>query len=85
MINIMSDEELSSYANIAKKLQNKMKYDEEPVWYCESCLSLAIICLNDNDVPHYCRDCSSTKINNCDISKWRVMYSSKYGFEYLNK
>lgn len=43
-------------------------YNDEPVFYCTSCLSLKI--MNDDqdgDIPCYCDDCGS-----CDISEGHI-------------
>lgn len=44
-------------------------YDEEPVWYCATCLSLNILNssgaeddLDDDPLPCHCGDCNSTDI-----------------------
>lgn len=64
---------------------NKIDYNEEPVFYCEKCLSLKI-----RNVPHmedsdYCDECGSTSINKCSIEDWENLYVSRYGYKFLNK
>lgn len=81
----MDDKELNYYIDSARNLSKRINYDEEPVWYCTSCLSLAIIRQPDTEVPHYCKECSSTNIKTTDISNWRYIYSTKYGVDYLNQ
>ena len=58
------------------------KYDEEPVFYCKKCMSLAIL---NVDNYNYCRDCDSTDVDVCMIDEWEDKYETKYGYKYLNK
>lgn len=55
-------------------------YNEIPVHYCKSCLSLAIQIIGkpeDND--SVCIECNRTDVGQTDISSWREMYKEKYG------
>lgn len=56
---------------------NKNKYDEEPVFYCEHCLSLHVM-LTSNGIE-YCAVCGSTDIDSSDIDSWKIKYALKYG------
>jgi len=58
------------------------KYDEEPVFYCKKCMSLAIL---NVDNYNYCRDCGSTDVDVCMIDEWEDKYETKYGYKYLHK
>lgn len=47
----------------------KINYNEEPVWYCRSCLSLKVFNSSGSDydidgdtTPCYCDECGSTDI-----------------------
>lgn len=48
----------------------KNEFDDEPVYYCTRCLSLAII---DDGEDCYCKDCMSTKIKRTNIYRWLKM------------
>ena len=61
---------------------NKIDYEEEPIWYCRSCLSMNILNSSGTDedfledpTPCYCDDCGSTDI----------AVTGKYGIEEINK
>lgn len=61
----------------------KTKYNDIPVHYCKSCLSLKIV--NDTGVEglDYCESCGSTNIEQIQIEQWERMYRQRYGFDYL--
>ena len=55
-------------------------YNDEPVYYCKSCLSLCIeIIGNPEDEDSVCVRCNRTDIGKTDISTWREMWKEKYG------
>jgi len=61
---------------------NKIDYEEEPIWYCRSCLSMKILNSSGTDedfledpTPCYCDDCGSTDI----------AVTGKYGIEEINE
>lgn len=58
--------------------------NEEPVFYCEECLSLRILSLEDTDTL-YCDTCGNTSINSCSIEEWDKKYQEKYNHPYINK
>ena len=48
---------------------SKIDYEEEPIWYCRTCLSMRILNSSGNGddidgdpTPCYCDDCGSTDI-----------------------
>jgi len=50
-------------------IKEKIDYEEEPVWYCRTCLSMKILNSSGSDqdidgdpTPCYCADCGSTDI-----------------------
>ena len=51
--------------------------EEDNVWYCNKCLSLAII-INSELGFDYCNDCSSTDIKEGTIEEWEALYKKKY-------
>ncbi len=59
---------------------NKASYEEEPVYYCRSCLSLKIIPIQDEE---FCDLCGSTDIGTALIEEWEKLYESKYGHKYI--
>ena len=60
------------------ELNSNPDYDNEPVYYCRRCLSLAIKTIGQYD---YCDTCSCTDIGTTDIYTWQEMYKEKYGKE----
>ena len=55
-------------------------YNEEPVYYCKSCLSLAIQIIGEpEDEDSVCTHCNRTDIGQTDIFTWREMWKEKYG------
>lgn len=58
-------------------------YNDEPVFYCKSCLSLKIMSIPSMDDSEYCDECSSTDIGQCNIEEWEQMYKERYGHSYL--
>lgn len=63
---------------------DKSKYNDEPVFYCKSCLSLKIKTVAAGLDLDYCDDCGSTDIDKTHIDNWRNLYKGRYGFDYLN-
>lgn len=59
----------------------EIDYNEEPVMYCQHCLSIRIKSINEFD---FCDDCGSTQMNKTNVYEWEEMYESKYGLKYLN-
>lgn len=43
------------------------QYNDEPVFYCKNCLSLAIKSVSSLD---FCNDCGSTNIVEAHITEW---------------
>jgi hypothetical protein len=49
---------------------DKEEYNDDPVWYCRSCLSLKIKNFGDDEmVPCYCAACSSTDVGTATIDE----------------
>ena len=61
----------------------EINYNDEPVFYCKSCLSLKIMSIPSMDDSEYCDECSSTDIDQCNIEEWEQMYKQRYGHSYL--
>lgn len=60
----------------------KEYYNNEPVFYCKDCMSLAIL---NVDNYNYCRDCGSTDVDVCMIDDWEQMYELKHGVKFLKE
>ena len=62
------------------RTQKESEYNEDPVYYCKSCLSLAVQTIGE---PEYgdsvCLNCNRTDIGLIDIFTWREMWKDKYG------
>ena len=61
----------------------EINYNDEPVFYCKSCLSLKIRSIPSMNESEYCDECSSTDIRQCSIQQWEQMYKERYGHSYL--
>jgi hypothetical protein len=59
------------------------QYNEDKVCYCTDCLSLRVICMEDED-ECYCDKCGSTDIDETSIQEWQELYKKRYNVEYLN-
>ncbi len=53
------------------KLYSKEDYNQEPVYYCAFCHSLAVRVLDDD--TSYCDKCGSTVIATTDIESWKEL------------
>lgn len=60
-------------------------YNNEPVFYCNSCLSLKIKTVASGLDLDYCDECGSTDIEETHIETWKNLYRERYGFDYLTK
>ena len=60
-------------------------YNDEPVFYCKSCLSLAVKTVASGLDLDYCDECGSTDIEQAHIEDWRRLYKERYGFDFLTK
>lgn len=58
----------------------KNEYDEIPVFFCNDCLSLAVLRI---DRYNYCKHCGSTDIGVTMIDDWEKRYKQKYGKKFL--
>lgn len=54
----------------------RTKYDEEVVYYCKNCLSLAIRDMGDKP---YCDKCGYLEVGVGDISEWADLHKEMYG------
>ena len=58
----------------------KDQYNDEPVFYCNHCLSLNIQMIEDLE---YCSKCGTTVVESCHIEEWQEKYKNRYGEEFL--
>lgn len=63
--------------------EEKIKeYNSFPVSYCQHCLSLRI--MNLENTEGYCDNCGSTDIEEAVIEYWENLYLQKYNKKYLD-
>lgn len=55
---------------LIKSRWTKEEYNNEPVYVCKRCHSLAIMTYNQSNITEYCRDCGSTDIEIMSIEDW---------------
>lgn len=55
---------------------SKEDYNNEPVFYCKTCLSLNIRIVGED--TDYCEDCGSTAIDTTHIDVWEDLYATRY-------
>lgn len=72
---------------MTNKLVNE--YDEEPVYFCTECLSLAATKMtipmgNGIEELYYCPYCGSISFKKCNITIWEEKVEDKYGENFLN-
>jgi hypothetical protein len=58
------------------------EYNDEPVFFCEHCLSLKIKIVGGYD---FCDDCGSTAVQTAHIEDWEKMYQQRYGRKFLEE
>lgn len=76
---------MDTLEEVRKKFINS-EYNEEQVYYCKECLSLAIIDDRDNEgnlIFSFCNNCGRTDIKSTDIFTWEKMYKEKYGTDFI--
>ena len=77
--------------NDFKKLNmitSKSEYNNEPIDYCKTCLSIKIKTVEFKDTDQevdYCIDCSNTELETAHVSIWADLYEEKYGETFLNR
>lgn len=55
--------------------------DDDRVYYCRKCLSLAVLQFQCQD---YCKECGSTDIGEIPIGEWEELYNRKYNKNFIN-
>ena len=68
----------------------KMNYENEPVTFCKTCLSLKIKMVplkksdgSDGKPIDYCAVCSNTELETVQLSEWEELYFERYGESFL--
>lgn len=56
-------------------------YNGIPVYFCQNCLSLAII----GDTDSFCMKCGSIIIGKTDIEDWKLLYKKEYNKDYVDE
>lgn len=64
-------------------MDKKEEYNNEPVMFCQKCLSLKIMFV-DEDIS-FCDECGSSDVKYTGIHNWENLYEQKYSVKYLNK
>lgn len=64
---------------------SKKEYDDDPVYYCKRCLSLAIKQMPFMENKDYCESCGAVDIGETSFEEWEVMYQNKYGHSFVVK
>lgn len=60
-----------------------INYNDDPVYFCQDCLSLNIQSVPTLEDSDYCEVCGSNNIGQCHIDKWEELFQQKYGYKYL--
>lgn len=63
----------------------KEQYNDIPVYYCKSCLSLGIKTVIVGSDLDFCSECGSTDTGQAHIEEWKKLYRERYGFDFLTK
>lgn len=61
---------------------SKFEYEKEPVFYCNSCLSLNVKELHDVKLD-ICGECGNTDIEITDMDEWTKMFIGEYGKAFM--
>lgn len=65
-------------------MSNSNKYDNEPIHYCENCLSIKIKEIGNNTNYYACLDCGCTDLEEDDMDEWVKLYTERYGKAFLD-
>ena len=67
----------------------KQDYNNVPVSYCKTCLSLAVVEVslssNEDTKVCYCNSCSNVETEEAHIDEWEEKYESRYGKKFLDE
>lgn len=62
-------------------MEDNINDNENNVYYCRGCLSLAVINAGGCD---YCKDCGSMDIAWAPFERWQWLYRNKYGQDFVD-
>lgn len=65
--------------------EEKIDYDDEPVYYCKRCLSLNIREIPMMENQFCCGDCGTVDMGTASIEEWKTLYKKKYGRDFVEK
>jgi Zn finger protein HypA/HybF involved in hydrogenase expression len=71
--------------NNLEENNQEIDYNEEPVFYCEHCLSLCIRHIPVLEDSEYCDKCGSTNVSSTTIEDWELKYKERYGYTFLEE
>ena len=63
---------------------SKKEYNDEPVEYCDNCLSLAIKEISSSSL-FVCKECGTAIQNTTHIDNWNEIYKERYGKYFISK
>tara|TARA_B100000768_G_C11280315_1_gene378198 strand:+ start:1892 stop:2245 length:354 start_codon:yes stop_codon:yes gene_type:complete len=76
-------EVIEDFKIIKEMISQKKDYDNVPVTYCKTCLSLKVKNIENPNVA-YCVDCGNTDLEETHILDWEKLYEAEYGEKFLN-
>jgi hypothetical protein len=88
----MHDTEVINDLKILNMMTAKEGYEQEPVTYCKTCMSIHIKTIEFEDGPEgeeryvdYCVPCGNTDLDKVYLAEWEELYAEKYGDKFLTK
>jgi hypothetical protein len=82
-----STEVIQDLKNKNKMITRTSDFNNVPVEYCKTCLSLHLkeVVFKDKEPLVYCIPCGNTSIGSTHITEWEDFYQAKYGESFLDK
>lgn len=62
---------------------SKEEYNEEKVFHCDFCLSLAIKTIGKGNID-YCMSCGNSEVKENSFNVWESLYESMYNKKFLD-
>lgn len=62
-------------------MEEKINYNDEPIYYCKNCLS---ICIINGKFMDYCADCGSTNISQTSMEEYDEIRYKRFGKRLFN-
>lgn len=63
---------------------SKEDYENEPVHYCATCLSLNVREFLTETQLDVCRECGNTDIKTASMDQWNQLYTQQYGAVFMD-